>query len=219
MVTRFAPHAADSRKRALAKVGDRYPQGWCLRWVAGILGVPGVGDWDGDRSADAEDFWKAAVKKGDVVKTNKPGKIPAGVMILWTGGSHDHGHAAYSLGDGEMVSTDAPHSGRIGRVKVSWVREHWGLTLVGYIKRDANGYIYVKPTGPKPLKEYKVVSENGLNGRRAANLSAKIVRVAKTGEIIKAVRLAEGAGMLWAVTENDVFYALGKGSRHFAVRV
>ena len=219
MVNRYAPHAATSRKRALARVGNSYPAGWCLRWVAReIYGVPGVGDYDGDRAADAEDFWKAAVKRGDVVKTSSPSKIPAGVMVMWTGGRNDHGHAAYSLGDGEMVSTDLPRRGRIGRVRISTVKSSWGLTLVGYIKKDANGYIYRKPAKVEP-KVYRVVVAGGINGRRKPNRSAKIVRVAKKGEKIVAVRLAEGAGMLWAVTENDVFYALGKGDRDYAVRV
>jgi hypothetical protein len=178
-----------------------------------------VGDWDGDRAADAEDFWKAAMRRGDVVKTSDPKKIPPGVMVMWTGGSGDHGHAAYSLGDGLIVSTDAPRRGRIGKVKTSWIREHWGLKLVGYIKVDGNGYILRKPDS-KPVKTFEVITPNGLNGRRAANLSAKIVRVAKTGEKIKAERMAEGAGMLWAVTENDVFYALGKpGKRQYLKRV
>ena len=220
MVNRYAPHAENSRSRALARVGRSYPPGWCLRWVAReIFGVPGVGDYDGDRAADAEDFWKAAVRRGDVVKTSSPSKIPAGVMVMWTGGRNDHGHAAYSLGDGMMVSTDAPTRGKIGKVKIAWVKDHWGLTLVGYIKKDANGYIYRKPSGKREPKVYKVVAEGGLYGRRKPNRSAKIVRLAKKGERIKAVRLAEGAGMLWAVTDNDVFYALGKGSNKYAVRV
>lgn len=210
-MTKYAPHARDSRSRALARVGRRYPPGWCLRWVAReVFGVPGVGDWDGDRAADAEDFWKAAVKRGDVVRTSDPSKIPAGVMVMWTGGRNDHGHAAYSLGRGMMVSTDAPHRGYIGKVRISWVRQHWGLQLVGYIKRDANGYTYVRPKGTKAVKEYEVVARNGVNGRKAPRLKADVVRVAKHGETVKAVKLVEGAGMTWAVTENGVHYSLGR---------
>jgi hypothetical protein len=185
-----------------------------------VFGVPGVGDWDGDRAADAEDFWKAAVKRGDVVKTSDPRKIPAGVMVMWTGGSRDNGHAAYSLGKGEMVSTDLPHRGFIGRTRISQVKARWGLTLVGYIKRDANGYTYVRPDNDtRPVKEYEVVIKAGVNGRKKANTSSEIVRVAEHGDIVKAVKLTEGSGMTWAVTENGVHYALGRRGRVYLKRV
>lgn len=152
MAIKYAPGATKSRETALAWVGDKYPAGWCLRFQATkIFKVPGVGDWDRDRAADAEDYWKAAVARGVVVKTSDPAKIPAGVMILWTDpGRNDYGHAAYSLGGGMMVSTDLPTSGRVGKVKISEATRRWGHQLVGYVLVDGNGFTLTPKPKPTP---------------------------------------------------------------------
>lgn len=151
MAIKYAPGAATARATALGWVGRKYPPGWCLRFQAlEIFKVPGVGDWDRDRAADAEDYWKAAVARGKVVKTSDPAKIPAGVMIMWTDpGRNDYGHAAYSLGGGMMVSTDLPTSGKVGKVKISEASRRWGHKLVGYVLVDGNGFT-LTPKPPKP---------------------------------------------------------------------
>jgi hypothetical protein len=150
----YAPHTSSSAiARAKAWIGKTYPAGWCQRWVvAEIFGTGGVGDFDGDRAADAEDGWKAAAARGRVVPASQIrdyADIPAGVACYWTGGSSDHGHAAVSAGGGSIYSTDLPTSGRIGKVALSEVHRRWGLTFAGYVLVTGNGYTLTdKPSGP-----------------------------------------------------------------------
>lgn len=210
-VTRYAPHAADAVPRALAQVGTSYPAGWCLRWAASIFGVPGVGDWDGDSANDAEDFWKAAVARGTVIKTADPEKIPAGSMVMWTGGSHDHGHAAVAIGGGRMVSTDLPRRARIGNVEIDTVRTSWGLTLVGAILVDGNGYGLIKPAGASTLKKYRVTAESGLRGRTGPSTSHPTVMVAPEGKILTVKQLVQNGREQWAVSRQknqDLYFSL-----------
>lgn len=202
MVTRYAPHVDDAVDRALAQVGNRYPRGWCLRWAASMFGVPGVGDWDRDKANDAEDFWKAAVARGQVIATSDPKKIPAGSMVMWTGGRNDHGHAAIAIGGGRMVSTDLPSMDRIGEVDIDDVRTRWGLKLQGAILVDGNGYILKKPSGPKKLKRYKVTAKTGLRARSAPSTSAETVFLAPEGKIINAKTLVQRGRDVWAVTSH-----------------
>lgn len=209
MVTRYAPHVDDVVDRALAQVGKRYPRGWCLRWAASMFGVPGVGDWDHDKANDAEDFWKAAVAKGQVIQTSDPKKIPAGSMVMWVGGSGDHGHAAVALGGGRMVSTDLPKMDAIGEVDIALVHERWGLKLVGAILVDGNGYILKKPSGPKALKRYRVTAESGLRARSAPSTSAETVFLAPEGKVITVKHLVQRGRDVWAVSthrKQDVYF-------------
>lgn len=142
---RYSPTVDNARSVALGLVGTTYPPGWCLNFQrTKIFRVPGVGDYDRDGAADAEDFWKAAKDHGEVVETSDPMEIPPGVMIAWVGGSGDYGHVAYALGNGEMVSTDLPTSGRVGRCRIDLAAQRWGHQLVGYIITDGNGFTYLR---------------------------------------------------------------------------
>ena len=90
--------------------------------------APSVGDFDGDKAADAEDGWKrepASAKRFD----RNP---PRGVPVTWLGGSQDNGHRAISLGNGMIRSTDAAGSGKIGTVPLSWVEDNWGMAYAGW---------------------------------------------------------------------------------------
>lgn len=209
MATKYAPHARDHRARALSWVGRSYPPGWCLRFqVIEIFGVPGVGDYDGDRAADAEDYWKAAVARGRVVKTSNPDKIPAGALIMWVDPNRpDYGHAAYSLGSGWMVSTDLPTSGKVGRVRVSDVARKWGHKLVGYVVVDGNGYTLNKPPKKVTKTTYIVTAKTGLRGRSSASTSAPTKRVAKHGSKVVGVKTVSGSGLRWVVTADGLHYA------------
>lgn len=141
--------------RAKAWIGDAYPAGWCQKWVVTeIFASGGVGDWDGDRAADAEDGWKAAKKK---VATSDAFSVPAGYPIYFLGGSSDHGHAAVSAGGGYMYTTDRPYTGKIGKVLINSVESLWGVTFVGYVITDGNGNTFTDlpstpavPTWGKP---------------------------------------------------------------------
>lgn len=210
-ITRTAPYANTAIERARAQVGDRYPAGWCLRWAASVFGVPGVGDWDGDGANDAEDFWKAAVARGQVIETTDPSEIPAGSMVMWTGGSHDHGHAAVAIGDGHMISTDLPFRNSIGEVDIDLVRKAWGLKLVGAILVDGNGYKLTPATGPARLKRYKVTAEGGLRGRTGPDTSYQTVLVLPKGKVITVKELVQRGRDQWAVSrqnKRDLYFSL-----------
>lgn len=135
-------------------VGRAYPAGWCQKWVVTeIFQSGGVGDWDGDRAADAEDGWKAAKRR---VATTNAASVPAGYPIYFLGGGSDHGHAAVSAGNGDMYSTDRPYTGRIGKVPIKSVERPWGVKFAGYVITDGNGNTF---TDPKPVAYVKPVSK------------------------------------------------------------
>lgn len=212
MTTIYAPGTSGigTRERAKALVGTQFAPGWCLYFqLTKIFKVPGVADYDHDGAADAEDYWKAAVARGIVVKTNDPMAPPPGAQISWRGGSRDNGHSAYALGKGEMVSTDLPNRGIVGRVPVSMAREKWGLEMVGYVIKDGNGFTLIKPqpNSTVVLKTYTVTAAGGLRGHRYPDELSPTVYIAKQGAKVEAVRFEVGSGYTWAVTKNGVYYA------------
>jgi len=125
-MTKFAPHTREAAvKRALASFVNT-PR-YCARWTRSQFGVPALGDYDGDKAADAEDMWKAAAlpHPGD----DNP---PAGVPVFWGGGSSDNGHAAVSLGNRMIRSTDARGAGRVGTVPIDYPTTAWGMPYLGW---------------------------------------------------------------------------------------
>lgn len=114
---------------------NTYPARWCARFTREAFGRPALGDFDGDGAADAEDMWKAA-------KIKHPGDLdpPAGVPVYWLGGSEDNGHAAVSLGNGMVRSTDAWERGVVGTVPLREISRRWGMTYVGW-SEDLYGYV------------------------------------------------------------------------------
>lgn len=208
-MTKYAKYAGSSRDRALDRIGTKYPAGWCLKFqLTEIYGVPGIGDFDGDGAADAEDYTKAADRAGHLVRPNSPNEIPAGALVLWTGGRNDHGHAAYSLGGGEIVTTDLPTSGKIGRVPVTDVEFKWGLRLAGYTLTAATGERLVKGSKKPKVTRYRVVARSGLRGRLAPSTRARTAVVRPFGYVVEAVKVVTAGGMSWAVTENGNHYAM-----------
>lgn len=202
---KFAPHARDSRDRALAWAGKKFAAGWCLYFqVVHVYGVPGVGDADRDGAADAEDYWKVAVARGEVVRTSDPKSIPPGVMIMWTGGRNDHGHASYSLGDGKHLTTDLPRAGYVGVDDVDNVRKKWGLKLEGYIITDGNGWTLVRDD-PKPVTEYRYTKADA-KGLDKPDPAAAAVRTPSPGAQLRVV-VNQLEGYLVERTANgDVFW-------------
>jgi hypothetical protein len=150
---KYAPRTSTKAiAAAKAYVGKRFKPGWCQAFVVvNVFGTGGVGDWDGDRAADAEDGWKAAVAQGRVVSARQIASyddIPAGVPLYWLGGSRDNGHAATSAGGGDCYSTDLPNYGYVGRVPITEVNRRWGLTFAGYVIVTGNGYTVTDPPAP-----------------------------------------------------------------------
>lgn len=143
-MAKMAPYNGKTAvNRALDWVGKSYNVGYCQKFTNEVFQTGAVGDWDGDQSADAEDGWKKGKANGKAVEASKINNlkdIPAAVMLYWTGGSNDHGHAAVGIGNGQMVSTDLPTSGKIGKVSISTAHDTWGLTFAGYLTIEGNGY-------------------------------------------------------------------------------
>lgn len=140
---------------ARARVGDRAFSSMCQAFCVRTAKINAKGDFDGDRDADAVDGWKKARDRGRVVHASaiKSYKdIPAGTIAYWSGGSRGYGHAAITIGDGRIVSTDAPSWGRIGIVSIEWINLHWGngLKFLGYIVNDGDGHQMVDAAAPNP---------------------------------------------------------------------
>lgn len=126
--------------------GPKFGTGECLYRVRRAYGAPAIGDWDRDGAADAEDGWKATKRKHP---TSNPNVIPAGVPIWWTGGRHDYGHVAISLGGGRCISTDIKRAGYFDVCRVDDIRTQWGLKLLGW-SEDINGLtVYTPPPPPR----------------------------------------------------------------------
>lgn len=209
----YAPglSGAGTRPRALAWVGDKFKAGWCLYWcLVYVFKVPGLGDYDHDGDADAEDYWKAAVARGKVVHAkdiDKLDDIPAGVLLMWTGGSHDNGHAAYCLGKGRMVSTDLPTSGQIGECDIELAHNRWRHTFVGYVLVDANGFTLTRETPPKPVPvkklKYKVSSTAGVQVRDAPSTKGKVLQTYKKGTNVAPDKVVVAEGRHWLARQQS----------------
>lgn len=142
MATKLAPFPGQKAvDRARTYVGRAAYSGMCQAFTVTMFGTGAVGDYDGDRDADAVDGWRKAVARGRVVKASAIGdftKIPAGVALYWSGGSRGYGHAAVSIGGGRMVTTDASR-GLVGiaNIKGWWAGSH---TFLGYVEVEGNGH-------------------------------------------------------------------------------
>jgi hypothetical protein len=124
--------AAQALATARAKVGHANDRGMCLREIRGLYGIPGG-------ISDASAAWSNALGK-------HTGTPPPGAPVFWTGGSHGHGHIAIMDHGGYIISTDAPNSGRWGRVPLAWPGQRWGVHLQGW----AEGWNHVRIPGLPP---------------------------------------------------------------------
>lgn len=142
MVNAHPIHEARRRARSDHPTSDA---GMCLREVRECFGV-------GPAADDAAEAWRDAQHKHP---ETDPRKIPRGVPVFWTGGSHGHGHIAISTGfAGRCFSTDILRAGYFDQVPIDLIHEKWGLTLAGWTE-DLNGVrVYHdqkwEPAKPKP---------------------------------------------------------------------
>lgn len=208
--------------RALAMVGKPYGVGWCQKFTNEIFGTGPVGDFDKDNDADAVDGWKAAKANGKVVtadKINKLTDIPAGVMLYWTGGSHSYGHAAVAVGNGQMVSTDLPTSGKVGKVPITAAHDNWGLTFAGYVLVEGNGYTLLPATTapkaptPKPAPAPAPIDQEELDVATQAPVrhrsKPQVVQPTKSG----------GHKILYVQDNGNVSWAFGPGRYEMAAYI
>lgn len=156
--------------RARRGIGSTYPVGYCLRFVRECFGI-------GARYPDAATAWAAAKDK----HTDR--HPPAGVPVWWTGGRAGHGHVAISDGYGYVIGTDAPTTGRVGKVPLWWIERHWGLTYRGWTT-ELNGV----PVPPDPI----AISANLLVGRHLKAVRAGVADHLDQGA--DAVAFQEGSG-------------------------
>lgn len=70
---------------------------------------------------DASTAWKHTNDRHPGDRTN----IPRGAAVYWTGGSKGFGHAALSLGNGKIRSTDAAGRGVVGTRTLEWFDQNW----------------------------------------------------------------------------------------------
>lgn len=96
--------------KATAMIGTAVPVGRCLHYAAVFYGLNASG------VNDAARWW--TTRRADVKHPNDRNP-PPGALVCWTGGSGGFGHIGVADGFGNVISTDFPTSGRIGRAKLS----------------------------------------------------------------------------------------------------
>lgn len=144
---------------ARANASLSYPTRMCMQWTRMMVGMGAIGDFDGDRAADAEDGWKSST-------TKHPGdrKPPAGTMVFYGGGSQDNGHAAISLGpdrDGRYLirTTDGNGAGKNGTRFLDYPEKSWGMPYLGWTEGIGDEVIVndLEPPRPRPVTRGKYV--------------------------------------------------------------
>ena len=111
---------------ASGRIGD---EGWyalCQKFVRMALGA-------GPGFPSAITAWQGARYRHGI---SNPNQVPAGVPVYWGGGQY--GHVALSTGNGRLISTDYPKSGRIGTGTISALTSAWHKPLLGWTE-DING--------------------------------------------------------------------------------
>lgn len=215
-------HGPELVTAAKKYVGRRAYSGMCQAFSI-LVSKTGTGtpDFDGDGDHDAVDWWKHAKKHGKVVEAKNIkhlSDVPAGTIAYWTGGSRGYGHAAPTIGDGKIVSTDAPKWGTIGIVTIDWIARNWGngLTFVGYIVDDGYGHRMVDQdvnvsAFHERVDTYVVTTKAApLNGREGPGTSFKVVSsLPKGGTFVSAGwRTVDGA--LWIQRASDKHWFAGE---------
>lgn len=137
-----------SQVAARARASKFYATRMCMQWTRLMAGQDAVGDYDGDKAADAEDGWKSST-------TKHPGdrKPPEGTMVFYGAGSSDNGHAAISLGPdlGGLYwirSTDGAGTGINGTVPLNYPEVKWNMPYLGWT--DGIGDEQIIDDTPKP---------------------------------------------------------------------
>ncbi|KHL18544.1 hypothetical protein CLV56_3998 [Mumia flava] len=185
-MTKPAPRMGEAAVAyAAGKIGhNKMPEaGYCQLFTRGCYGVPSSGNFDGDKDADAVDAWKRAKAHGTVVATTKSQKIPRGAAVYWSGGSNGHGHAAVALGKGRVISTDVNGARSVGRAHIDDLSRRWGLTLLGYVLVDGNGYQFRKRPIRRPA-DVGTAIQAAREARKNAKASGKKVRTRRTNRAL-----------------------------------
>lgn len=132
-----------------ANASKTYATRMCMQWTRLMAGQEAVGDYDGDKAADAEDGWKSSTSK-------HPGdrEPPAGSMVFYGGGSKDNGHAAISLGpvgeNGQYMirTTDGNGAGQNGTRTLNYPELMWNMPYLGWTWGIGDAEILRDPPPP-----------------------------------------------------------------------
>lgn len=97
---------------------------------------------------DVDDIRKSAIK--DWKSKAKEHRFtswppPAATTVYWDIGRN--GHVAPSAGDGYVWSTDILRTGKIDKVKISYINQHWGAKYLGWSDTVNGVDIYNPPPG------------------------------------------------------------------------
>jgi cell wall-associated NlpC family hydrolase len=108
---------------AKAKTVKTWTVGMCDNFVAQMYGFGSSG------YATAVKNWQATPAK---LKHGGDWNAPAGALMYWSGGSTGAGHVAISLGNGNIISTDATGPGKVGTIPARTPTDKWGHPYLGW---------------------------------------------------------------------------------------
>lgn len=128
---------AAEQMRQWSREGKTGVKGMCLKTCRQAYDIP-------PKYPSAIAAWKAAKSHSP-----NPDLAPVGAAHFWDIGQFGH-IAIQSLQHGFVWSTDAPHTDRIGRVRLAWFENHWGAKYLGWT-HYVNGKRLILNEMPKRL--------------------------------------------------------------------
>lgn len=175
-----------SEVAAAARASLTYPTRMCMQWTRLMAGQEAVGDFDGDKAADAEDGWKSS-------STKHPGDRhpPLGTMVFYGGGSSDNGHAAISLGpDLQDIywirSTDGAGTGKNGTVPINYPENKWGMPYLGWTEGIGDAVI-ANDTAPDEFTRGEKVDDALRKLQKVKGKPARMEKVRRAIEVLKSI--------------------------------
>lgn len=87
--------------------------------------------WASSGFYSARTHAEKAIQVGIAHQVTDPNLIPAGAIALYKWGKY--GHAVLSDGNGWVYSTDILRQGKVDRVPLSVIKDHWGMDYAGWI--------------------------------------------------------------------------------------
>jgi hypothetical protein len=169
----FVRSGADVVRWALSKTSWS-PPGMCQQFTRMAFNV-------GAGFPTAAAAWAGADKRHP---TRDPMTVPRAVPVYWTGGSRGFGHAAVSLGNGLVRSTDWPSTGRVGTARIMDIERAWGHRFVGWTEDINNVTVWQKP---RPVIDASMISYAARNfevAPRSLLLKKAVAKEVGTGSMV-----------------------------------
>lgn len=131
---------AEAVSAARQSIGSRVEVGLCSHTVGAWYGWGGSG-------AHAWNLWLSIAPERKHAGDRNP---PAGALVFYAGGKY--GHVALALGDGRIVTTDLPTSGRIGVTELNAPEHAWRYTYAGWsVPHFPQAWGPIGPGKPAPV--------------------------------------------------------------------